>query len=136
MTSEEIIRAMPKVNLHDHLDGGLRPDTMIDLASSMGYRGLSSKDPDELATWFHEGANRGNLVDYLRGFEHTVALMQTKDALQRVAYEMMEDMHADGVCYVETRFAPSLHTVDGLYPDEIVDAVIAGLEKGKSAQLR
>ena len=110
MTTEKIIRDVPKVLLHDHLDGGLRPQTIIELANDHGYVKLPTKDPEKLALWFHRGANKGNLVEYLQGFEHTCGVMQTKDSLERVAYEMMEDMKDDGVCYVETRFAPVFHT--------------------------
>lgn len=130
MTTEEIIRTVPKVLLHDHLDGGLRPQTVIELAKQAGYRKLPTLDPDELANWFFEGANKGSLVEFLRGFEHTTAVMQTREALERVAYEMMEDMKKDGVCYVETRFAPVYHTSKGLYPEDTVTAVLEGLEKG------
>lgn len=131
LTKEEIIRSIPKVLLHDHLDGGLRPQTIIELAQDLKYNKLPTKDEKELAVWFHRGANKGNLVEYLQGFEHTCAVMQTKEALIRVAYEMMEDMAKDGVCYVETRFAPVFHTSKGLYLDDIVNAVLEGLEKGK-----
>ncbi|MBX2977071.1 MAG: adenosine deaminase [Ignavibacteriaceae bacterium] len=131
MTTEEIIRSVPKVLLHDHLDGGLRPQTIIDLAKEIKYNSLPTNNPTELAEWFHRGANKGNLVEYLQGFEHTCAVMQTKEALSRVAYEMMEDMKKDGVCYVETRFAPVFHTSKGLYMDDVVNAVLEGLEKGK-----
>lgn len=131
LTTEEIIRSVPKVLLHDHLDGGLRPSTIIELSKEFKYNKLPTKDPDELAQWFHRGANKGNLVEYLQGFEHTIAVMQTKESLIRVAYEMMEDMKNDGVCYVETRFAPVFHTSKGLYLDEIVSSVLEGLEMGK-----
>lgn len=131
MTTEHILRTIPKVLLHDHLDGGLRPQTIIELADEMKYRKLPTKDPAELGEWFHRGANKGNLVEYLQGFEHTTAVMQTKEALTRVAYEMMEDMKNDGVVYVETRFAPVLHTDKGLYLEDTVKAVLEGLEKGK-----
>ncbi len=131
MTTEQIIRAVPKVLLHDHLDGGLRPQTIIDLAKDLKYNKLPTKDPAELGNWFHRGANKGNLVEYLQGFEHTCAVMQTKEALQRIAYEMMEDMKSDGVCYVETRFAPVFHTGKGLYHEDVVSAVLDGLEKGR-----
>ncbi len=131
MTLEQIIRATPKVLLHDHLDGGLRPQTIINLAKDLRYNKLPTKDPEELGMWFHRGANKGNLVEYLQGFEHTTAVMQTKEALEQVAYEMMEDMKNDGVCYVETRFAPVFHTNKGLYPEDVVSAVLDGLEKGK-----
>ena len=131
MTTEEIIRAAPKVLLHDHLDGGLRPQTIIDLAKEQKYIKLPTKDAGELAEWFHRGANKGNLVEYLQGFEHTCAVMQSKENLERVAYEMMEDMKRDGVCYVETRYAPVFHTSKGLYNEDVVTAVLSGLEKGK-----
>ncbi|MFZ6033109.1 MULTISPECIES: adenosine deaminase [Melioribacter] len=131
MKTEEIIRNVPKVMLHDHLDGGLRPQTIIDLAKEIGYKKLPTTDPSELAEWFHRGANKGNLVEYLQGFEHTCTVMQTKEALKRVAYEMLEDMKKDGVCYVETRFAPVFHTQKGLYYEDVIDAVLEGLEEGK-----
>ena len=131
MTTEQIIRSTPKVLLHDHLDGGLRPNTVIELAKELNYNKLPTKDPGELGNWFHLGANKGNLVEYLQGFEHTCAVMQTKEALTRVAYEMMEDMKNDGVCYVETRFAPVFSTSKGLYHEDVVNAVLEGLEKGK-----
>lgn len=131
MSAEEIIRSVPKVLLHDHLDGGLRPNTIIELANELKYNKLPTKDPGELAEWFHRGANKGNLVEYLQGFEHTTAVMQTKEALERIAYEMMEDMKNDGVCYVETRFAPVFHTSKGLYNEDVVQAVLNGLERGK-----
>ena len=131
MTTEQIIRSVPKVLLHDHLDGGLRPQTVIELAKDLKYHKLPTKDSEELHNWFHIGANKGNLVEYLQGFEHTCAVMQTKDALTRVAYEMLEDMKNDGVCYVETRFAPIFHTSKGLYNEDVVSAVLDGLEKGK-----
>lgn len=84
-----------------------------------------------MADWFHRGANKGNLVEYLQGFEHTIALMQTKDSLKRIAFEMMEDMSKDGVCYIETRFAPVFHTEKGLHYDDVIDAVLEGLNEGK-----
>lgn len=132
MTTEHILKTIPKVLLHDHLDGGLRPQTVIELADEIKYKKLPTKDPAELAEWFHRGANKGNLVEYLQGFEHTTAVMQSKEALTRVAYEMMEDMKNDGVVYVETRFAPVLHTNKGLYLEDTVKAVLEGLEKGKA----
>jgi adenosine deaminase len=131
LTTEKVIRDVPKVLLHDHLDGGLRPQTIIELAKEHKYDKLPTEDPGELAEWFHRGANKGNLVEYLSGFEHTCGVMQTKDALERVAYEMIEDMKNDGVCYVETRFAPVFHTKNNLYYEESVNAVLKGLERGK-----
>src|SRR6188472_1064591 len=129
--TDAYIRALPKVLLHDHLDGGVRPQTVIELAKEQKYDALPTRDPDELARWFHRGAQRGSLPMYLEGFAHTTGVMQTDEALERVAYEMMEDMHDDGVVYVETRFAPVLHTGKGLHWDDVVNAVLKGLERGK-----
>jgi adenosine deaminase len=129
--SERFIASLPKVLLHDHLDGGLRPQTVVELAREAGYRGLPTEDPGELAEWFHRGARRGSLPLYLEGFTHTCGVLQTVDALERAAYEMMEDMYNDGVVYVETRFAPVFHTERGLHWEEIVNAVLKGLERGK-----
>ncbi len=126
MKTEEIIREAPKVLLHDHLDGGLRPETIIELAEKINYKKLPTKDPSELAKWFFRGANKGNLVEFLQGFEHTIAVMQNKKNLERIAYEMIEDMHKDGVVYVETRFAPALHINNGLYYDDIMEAILNG----------
>ena len=109
----------------------MRPQTIIELANEHKYNKLPTKDPEELAIWFHRGANKGNLVEYLQGFEHTCGVMQTKEALERVAYEMIEDMKNDGVCYVETRFAPVYHTQKALYYEDSVNAVLKGLERGK-----
>src|SRR5258707_7070643 len=131
--SDTFIRTLPKGLLHDHLDGGLRPQTAIDLAREQRYKALPTSDAGELADWFHRGAQRGSLPLYLEGFAHTCGVMQTEEALERVAYEMMEDMHADGVVYVETRFAPVFHTDKGLHWDEVVSAVLKGLERGRKA---
>ncbi len=130
--SEKFLRTIPKVLLHDHLDGGVRPQTIIDLAKDLGYKKLPTDDADELAEWFHRGAQRGSLPLYLEGFAHTCGVMQTEEALERVAYEMMEDMYNDGVVYVETRFAPVFHTDKGLHWDEVVNAVLNGLERGRN----
>ena len=107
------LAALPKVLLHEHLDGGLRPKTVIDLALDAGYAELPTHDPAELAAWFHRGAQRGSLPLYLEGFAHTCAVMQTRAALERVAFEFIEDMHADGVVYAEVRFAPVFHGKKG-----------------------
>jgi adenosine deaminase len=128
---EKILQSVPKVLLHDHLDGGIRPSTVIDLAKETGYAKLPSVDPKDLALWFQRGARRGSLPLFLEGFAHTCGVMQTEGALERVAYEMMEDMHTDGVVYVETRFAPVFHTDGGLHWDEVVNAVLRGLERGR-----
>lgn len=129
--ADKLIRTLPKVLLHDHLDGGLRPSSIIELGHDVKYKKLPTEDAGELAKWFHRGAARGSLPLYLEGFAHTAAVMQTEEALERVAYEMMEDMYNDGVVYVETRFAPVFHTDNGLHSDEVVNAVLRGLERGK-----
>ena len=121
---------LPKALLHDHLDGGLRPQTVIDLADEYGYDGLPTTDVDELKSWFHRGAKRNDLVLYLETFAHTVAVMQHRDAIERVARECAEDLAADGVVYAEVRFAPELHTEAGLDLDEVVEAVLAGFAAG------
>jgi adenosine deaminase len=131
VNTEQIVKTIPKVLLHDHLDGGLRPQTIIELANELKYNKLPTKDAIELGEWFHRGANKGNLVEYLQGFEHTTAVMQTKEGLERVAYEMIEDMYNDGVVYVESRFAPVYHRIKGLYYEDSVKAVLSGLERGK-----
>jgi len=127
----DFVRSLPKVLLHDHLDGGLRPQTIIELANSSRYDQLPSKDATQLAGWFHRNADCGSLPQFLQGFEHTCGVMQTEEALERVAYEMLEDMRKDGVFYVETRFAPLLHTRRGMYVENVVRAVIRGMEQGK-----
>src|SRR5262245_23555699 len=113
----EILKRLPKVLLHDHLDGGLRPETIVQLARENGYGNLPTEDPGNLAEWFHTTAMRGSLPLYLQGFQHTIGVMQTEEALERVAYEMLQDMKSDGIVYVETRFAPLLHTQKALHPE-------------------
>ena len=125
------IRKLPKVLLHEHLDGGLRPSTVVDLAAESAYKGLPTTDPGDLAKWFHRGAQRGNLLEYLEGFQHTISVMQTPEALERIAFEFIEDMYDDGVVYAEVRFAPVYHIARGLTQDEVVAAVINGLERGE-----
>lgn len=122
----EAIRRAPKVLLHDHLDGGLRPATIVELADETGYRELPAEDPVELATWMRRGADRKDLVLYLETFAHTVGVMQTLDSLARVARECAEDLAADGIVYAEVRFAPELHRDRGLALDAIVEAVVGG----------
>ncbi|MEJ6581380.1 MAG: adenosine deaminase [Akkermansiaceae bacterium] len=130
MKTDEVIdfQKLPKVLLHEHLDGGVRPRTVIDLARELKYEGLPTSDPTELARWFHRGAQRGNLTQYLEGFAHTIAVMQTREGLERIAFEFLEDMALDGVLHAEVRFAPVFHTALGLTQDEVVSSVIAGLE--------
>jgi adenosine deaminase len=127
------IRKAPKALLHDHLDGGLRPSTVIEIAGHTGYDGLPATDVDELAKWFRTRSHSGSLERYLEPFSHTVAVMQTPDALYRVAYECVEDLADDAVVYAEVRFAPELHIDRGLSFDEIVDAVLEGFAAGEKA---
>ncbi|HXB38696.1 MAG TPA: adenosine deaminase [Acidimicrobiales bacterium] len=126
----EQIRAMPKVLLHDHLDGGLRAGTVIDLADDIGYADLPTHDPAELTEVLTAGAHRGHLNLYLDAFRHTVGVMQTRPALYRVAREAAEDLADDGIVYAEVRFAPELHTELGLTLDEVVRAVLEGFRDG------
>ncbi|MCC3282278.1 adenosine deaminase [Arthrobacter caoxuetaonis] len=123
------IRVLPKVSLHDHLDGGLRPGTIVELAEAAGHT-LPSTDPVALGEWFRESANSGSLVRYLETFDHTIAVMQTCEGLTRVAREFVEDLVEDGVVYAEVRWAPEQHLRGGLSLDEAVEAVQAGLEEG------
>jgi len=120
------------VLLHEHLDGVLRPETIIELARDTGYTGLPTADAQTLAQWFYRGANQGSLAKYLEGFAHTIAVMQTEQALERVAYEQAEDLSKDGVVYFETRFAPVFHTKNGLSHQQVVSAVLKGLERGRT----
>jgi adenosine deaminase len=124
-----IVGALPKVLLHDHLDGGLRPATIIALAAGIGHD-LPAEDPVALGRWFVEAASAGSLERYLETFEHTLAVMQTRDALARVAREAVLDLAGDAVVYAELRFAPELHQRAGLDLDQVVDAVLAGIDEG------
>ena len=130
MLRAETIREAPKAMLHDHLDGGLRPSTIVDLAAEFGYDGLPTADPDELATHIRRGADRKSLELYLETFQHTVGVMQEKDAIIRVAAECAEDLAADGLVYAEVRFAPELSTERGLTLDEVVAANLEGFSIG------
>jgi adenosine deaminase len=127
------IRRAPKVLLHDHLDGGLRPETIVELADESGYGDLPTRDPGELAAWMTRGADRKDLLLYLETFAHTVGVMQTKEALVRVARECAEDLAADGVVYAEVRYAPELHLDGGLDLDDVVGAVQQGFAEGADA---
>ncbi|MEU6851019.1 adenosine deaminase [Actinacidiphila alni] len=129
-TPEQIRRA-PKALLHDHLDGGLRPGTIVDIARATGYDALPETDPDKLGTWFREAADSGSLERYLETFAHTCAVMQTRDALFRVAAECAEDLAADGVVYAEVRYAPEQHLEGGLSLEEVVEAVNDGFREGE-----
>ncbi|NLU66748.1 adenosine deaminase [Streptomyces sp. HNM0574] len=127
----EQIRRAPKVLLHDHLDGGLRPGTIVDLARETGYTALPETDADRLDRWFKEAANSGSLERYLETFAHTVGVMQTREALFRVAAECAEDLAADGVVYAEVRYAPEQHLEGGLELEDVVEAVSAGFREGE-----
>ena len=129
----ETIRVAPKVLLHDHLDGGLRPSTVIELARETGYRGLPTEDPVALGAWFRSGADRKSLELYLEGFSHTVGVMQAPDAIARVASECVQDLAADGIVYAEVRYAPELSTQGGLSLDEVMRAWLRGFEDGMAA---
>ncbi|MEM8902327.1 MAG: adenosine deaminase [Actinomycetota bacterium] len=128
LTDDLILRA-PKALLHDHLDGGLRPSTIIELADEVGHE-LPSTDVDELSRWFHLGAARRDLPLYLETFDHTVGVLQTPSSLHRVAKECAEDLAADGVVYAEIRYAPEQHLEQGMKLDEVIEAVQAGFTEG------
>ena len=126
----DLARRMPKVLLHDHLDGGVRPSTVVELAAEYDYTALPTTDVDDLASSFRRGANRRDLGLYLQTFAHTVGVLQHAGALTRVAGECARDLADDGVVYAEVRFAPELHLAAGLSPDEVVEAVLAGFRRG------
>ncbi|MDP9846609.1 adenosine deaminase [Streptosporangium lutulentum] len=132
-TLEEIRRA-PKVLLHDHLDGGLRPETIIDLARETGYDKLPATDAESLRAWFSEASNSGSLEFYLETFEHTVGVMQTRENLIRVAAECAQDLADDGVVYAEVRYAPEQHTSMGLSLEEVIEAVQEGFRAGSEGR--
>jgi adenosine deaminase len=124
-----LLQRAPKVLLHDHLDGGLRPATVVELAEEAGHE-LPATNVDDLAAWFHQGDRGADLSRYLEAFGHTVAVMQTREAIERVARECAEDLDADGVVYAEVRFAPELATAGGLQLGEVLEAVAAGFAAG------
>ncbi|NUS72083.1 MAG: adenosine deaminase [Corynebacteriales bacterium] len=132
----DVLKRAPKVVLHDHLDGGLRPETLVELASEASFKkknpkfALPSYDAKTLAEIIQRGANSGSLVEYLKPFEYTVAVMQNAEAITRIAAECVEDLAADGVVYAESRFAPGLSTEHGLSESQVVEAVLAGFELG------
>ncbi|MEV6326612.1 adenosine deaminase [Streptomyces sp. NPDC051909] len=129
--SADQIRRAPKVLLHDHLDGGLRPGTIIELAREQGYDSLPETEPDKLGIWFREAADSGSLERYLETFAHTCAVMQTREALFRVAAECAVDLAEDGVVYAEVRYAPEQHLEGGLTLEEVVEAVNEGFREGE-----
>jgi len=130
--TRELVRSVPKVLLHDHLDGGLRPQTIVELAAEAGHQ-LPAGDAAALGQWFTESADSGSLERYLETFDHTVAVMQTADNLARVARECVEDLAADGVVYAEVRYAPEQHLEGGLSLEKVVGAVQRGFDEGQAA---
>lgn len=132
MIDSDVIASLPKVELHDHLDGGLRPATIVELAAEIGYE-LTTTDPVELEKWFYDAANSGDLPTYLTTFDHTTAVMQTKEALVRVTREAVEDLAADNVVYAELRYAPEQHQANGLSLQEVVEATVQGAKEGERA---
>jgi adenosine deaminase len=131
LLTDDTLHRIPKALLHDHLDGGLRPQTVIDLAQAVGYQELPAHEADALGTWFAESADSGSLQRYLETFAHTLAVMQTVDGLYRVASECVQDLAADGVVYAEVRYAPEQHLLDGLALADVVEAVNAGFREGE-----
>ena len=127
----EKIHQAPKALLHDHLDGGLRPQTILEIADEVGYAGLPAPDAASLGTWFQESADSGSLERYLETFDHTLAVMQTADGLRRVARECVLDLAEDGVVYAESRYAPEQHLEAGLQLEDVVEAVNAGFREGE-----
>ncbi|MFZ2502989.1 MAG: adenosine deaminase [Nocardioides sp.] len=132
MLTRAEIRSAPKVLLHDHLDGGVRPQTVVEISAEIGHE-LPATDAAALATWFQQACDSGSLVRYLETFSHTVAVMQTTEHIRRVARECVEDLAADGVVYAEIRYAPEQHLERGLTLREVIDAVGAGFADGMAA---
>jgi len=130
MLTLDTIREAPKALLHDHLDGGLRPATIVDLAREYGYRDLPTEDVDALGAWFRRGADRKSLELYLETFQHTIGVLQDRDAIIRVSAECVEDLAADGIVYAEIRYAPELSVEKGLTLDEVVEANLEGFRIG------
>ena len=130
------IKRVPKALLHDHLDGGLRPETIIEIAQQIGYKKLPTNDPKQLADWFEESCNSHSLVRYLETFSHTIAIMQSKEAIIRVSRECAIDLARDGVVYAEVRGAPELFTEQGLTLDQVVEATLEGFKQGMAEAAR
>jgi len=128
--NKDQIKRVPKVLIHDHLDGGLRPQTIIDIANEIGYTALPTGDAGELAKWFRESCDSGSLVRYLETFSHTIAVMQRREDIIRVARECALDLALDGVVYAEVRGAPELFTEKGLTLSEVVEATLEGYRQG------
>ena len=132
--TEKSLRSYPKVLLHDHLDGGLRSETIISLAREINYRSLPSYDERDLENWMLATADQGKLELYLEAFAHTIAVMQTEESLFRVAEECVEDLAEDGIVYAEVRFAPELFQQNGLSLNQVVSSVLQGFESGSDGK--
>ncbi len=132
MISNETLRKIPKVELHDHLDGGLRPETMLELGKEFSLD-MPASTPQSLGDWLHRGADRKNLGLYLEGFAFTCGVMRTKESIERVAREAIEDLAAECVVYAELRFAPILLVRENLDLESIVEAALRGMEAGKKS---
>ena len=128
----EAYKNIPKVLLHEHLDGGLRPETLFELCRARGIE-IPGNDPAELAQWMHDNANSGSLVRYLRGFAITVAAMASREACERIAYEAAEDARLDGCVLAEFRMAPLLLEEHGMSGEAVMEAVLAGLARSPLA---
>jgi len=124
------VKRVPKAVIHDHLDGGLRPETLIEIAEQIGYDKLPTHDPVKLADWFEESCSSGTLVRYLETFDHTIAVMQTEENIIRVAREAAIDLARDNVVYAEVRGAPELFTREGLTLDQVIEATTEGYRQG------
>jgi adenosine deaminase len=129
--SEDQVKRLPKALLHDHLDGGLRPQTIIDIAQEIGHT-LPTYDTAELAEWFRSSCDSGSLVLYLETFAHTVAVMQRREDIVRVSRECAVDLARDGVVYAEVRMAPELLTEKGLSLSHIIEAILEGFRAGEA----
>jgi adenosine deaminase len=130
MVTQEMIKKIPKVELHDHLDGSVRAETIIELADKYKVE-LPETDSRELTKWFRRGSDRKSLSLYLEGFGVTLSIMQTAEALERIAYEHILTHNEENVVYSEIRFAPILHQEKGLNFEAIVESVLKGLERGR-----
>jgi len=130
--TDVIVEALPKISLHDHLDGGVRPSTIVDIAAEQGIS-LPAASAQDLNDWVRTNADSGNLVEYLDTFSVTLSVMQTAGNLERIAREFVEDLIADGVVYAEIRWAPELHLDNGLTMREAIDAVGRGIETAVEA---
>jgi adenosine deaminase len=131
LTLAERIRRAPKALLHDHLDGGVRPQTIVEIADEVGYAALPAPDAESLGAWFRESADSGSLERYLETFDHTLAVMQTTEGLRRVARECVLDLARDGVVYAESRYAPEQHLEAGLQLEDVIEAVNEGFREGE-----